>query len=64
MHSLQSYGEKKPVYDSNAYTYSSTYHAGTSTLQLYAHVTAPTDPEGRPGYHMTKLRGFDLTDSS
>ena len=64
MHSLQSHSEKKPVYDSNTYTYSSTYHAGTGTLQLYGHhVTAPTDPEGRPGYHMAKLRGFDLTDS-
>ncbi|KAK4449822.1 hypothetical protein QBC34DRAFT_83452 [Podospora aff. communis PSN243] len=64
MHSLQSYGKEEPVYDGNAYTYSSTYHAGTGTLQLYAHhVTAANDPEGRAEYHMTKLRGFDLTDS-
>lgn len=61
MHALQSYGEETPVYDGNAYTYSSTYHAGI--LRLYAHhVTAPTTPEGRPEYHMNKLRGFDLLD--
>ncbi|KAK4186402.1 hypothetical protein QBC35DRAFT_270291 [Podospora australis] len=64
MHSLQSYGEEEPVYDSNAYTYTTTYHAGTGTLQLYAHhITPPTAPGGRPEYHMTKLRGFDMTDS-
>ncbi|KAM7210664.1 hypothetical protein V8F06_013947 [Rhypophila decipiens] len=64
MHALQNYDQEEPVYDGKAYTYSSTYHAGTGTLQLYAHhATAPADPEGRPEYHMTKLRGFDLTDS-
>ncbi|KAK4182009.1 hypothetical protein QBC35DRAFT_220698 [Podospora australis] len=64
MHALQSYGEEKPVYDGNAYTYSSTYHAGTGTLQLYAHhATAPTDPEGRPEYHMTQIDAYALTGS-
>lgn len=59
MHSLQSHGEEEPVYDGNAYTYSSTYHAGT--LRLYAHhPTAPTTPGGRPGYHMTQVKGFDM----
>jgi hypothetical protein len=62
MHSLQSYGEEEPVYDGNAYSYSSTYHAGTGTLQLYAHhVTAPTPPEGQPEYHMTQVRVFSMT---
>ncbi|KEY64855.1 hypothetical protein S7711_10778 [Stachybotrys chartarum IBT 7711] len=64
MHSLQIYGEEEPVYDGNAYTYSSTYHAGTGTLQLYAHhTTAPTDPEGRQGYHMTQIDAYALTGS-
>jgi len=62
MHSLQNYSFDEPVYDGKAYTFSATYHAGTGTLQLYAHhVTAPTTPGGRPEYHMTKLDGFDMT---
>ncbi|KAL2255945.1 hypothetical protein VTK26DRAFT_2445 [Humicola hyalothermophila] len=64
IHALQNYGAEEPAYDGNAYTYTSTYHAGTGTLQLHAHhVTPPTAPGGRPEYHMTKLRGFDMTDS-
>lgn len=64
MHALQNYAEEDPSFDGNAYSYSSTYHAGTGTLQLYTHhVTAPTTPGGRPEYHMTKLRGFEMTDS-
>ncbi|KAK4181971.1 hypothetical protein QBC35DRAFT_510807, partial [Podospora australis] len=51
MHALQNYGAEEPVYDGNAYSYSSTYHAGTGTLQLYTHhVTPPTAPDGRPEY--------------
>ncbi|KAI0399450.1 hypothetical protein F4802DRAFT_37074 [Xylaria palmicola] len=62
MHSLQNYGEEEPAYDGNAYAYSSTYHAGTGTLQLYAHyVTAPIAPDGRPEYHMTQLDGYYMT---
>lgn len=62
MHSLQNYGETEPAYDGNAYTYSSTYHDGT--LKLYTHhFTAPAVVGGRPEYHMTKLRGFDVTDT-
>jgi hypothetical protein len=62
MHGLQSYGDKEPGFDGNAYTYSSTYHAGTGTLQLYTHhVTAPTAPGGRPEYHMTQVRAFPIT---
>lgn len=62
MHSLQNYGEDAPIYDGNAHTFSSTYHAGTGTLQLYAHhVTGPTAIEERPGYHMTQLKAYALT---
>ncbi|RKU39869.1 hypothetical protein DL546_000423 [Coniochaeta pulveracea] len=64
MHALQNYGEEEPVFDGNAYSYSSTYHAGTGALQLYTHhVTAPTAQGERPGYHMTKLGGYFMTDS-
>ncbi|KAH8906449.1 hypothetical protein BR93DRAFT_969641 [Coniochaeta sp. PMI_546] len=64
MHALQNYGDEEPGFDGNAYSYSSTYHAGTGTLQLYTHhVTAPTAPGGRPEYHMTTLRAFAMTDS-
>ncbi|KAH7176304.1 hypothetical protein EDB81DRAFT_635061 [Dactylonectria macrodidyma] len=62
MHALQNYGQTEPVYDGNAYTYSSTYFDGL--LRLYAHhVTAPATPRRRPKYHMTKLRVFEMTDS-
>ncbi|RYP49979.1 hypothetical protein DL768_004414 [Monosporascus sp. mg162] len=45
MHALQNYGEEELGFDGNAYTYSSTCHAGT--LKLYAHhVTPPTAPGG------------------
>ncbi|KAI1109214.1 hypothetical protein F5Y14DRAFT_444877 [Nemania sp. NC0429] len=65
MHALQNYGKKAPEYDGNAYTFSSTYHAGTGALSLYSHhVTAPATEGGRPEYHMTKLRGFDMTDTA
>ncbi|KAJ3499422.1 hypothetical protein NLG97_g356 [Lecanicillium saksenae] len=62
LHSLQSYGEDVPTYDGNAHAFSSTYHAGTGTLQLYAHhVTGPTGMEERPEYHMTQLKAYALT---
>ncbi|OAQ74389.1 hypothetical protein VFPFJ_10935 [Purpureocillium lilacinum] len=60
MHALQNYGEAKPTYDGNAYTFSSTYHDGT--LKLYTHhATAPSTVEGRPEYHMTQLDTWGMT---
>ncbi|KAM3566334.1 hypothetical protein ARSEF4850_000747 [Beauveria asiatica] len=60
MHSLQNYGEDKPIYDGNAYAYSSIYHSGQ--LVLYAHhMTGPTARGGCVKYHMTQLKGFLLT---
>ncbi|RMJ03710.1 hypothetical protein CDV36_014764 [Fusarium kuroshium] len=62
MHSLQNYGTEEPEYDGKAHAFSSTYHAGTGTLQLYAHhVTAPTTDGGRPEYHMTQVNGWQMT---
>lgn len=60
MHSLQNYDQVEPVYDGNAYTYSSTYHAGQ--LKLYTHhVTAPTTQGGQPEYHMAQLNAYAMT---
>ncbi|KAI1499124.1 hypothetical protein F5X99DRAFT_420161 [Biscogniauxia marginata] len=65
MHSLQNYGEGELVYDGSAFTFSSTYHAGTETLQLYSHhVTMPATPGGRPEYHMNQLDAYALTVSN
>ncbi|OAQ59447.1 hypothetical protein VFPPC_10506 [Pochonia chlamydosporia 170] len=62
MHTLQNYGTSNESYDGKAYTYSSTYHPATGTLQLYAHlVTAPTETGGRPEYHMTQLDTWGMT---
>ncbi|KAL7917158.1 hypothetical protein ACQKWADRAFT_61989 [Trichoderma austrokoningii] len=62
MHALQNYGEAEPTYDGNAYAFSSIYHAGTGTLQLYAHhATAPTTPGESPEYHMTNLDAWAMT---
>ncbi|KUI64798.1 hypothetical protein VM1G_00718 [Cytospora mali] len=62
IHSLQTYGQEDPVYDGNAYTYSTTYHDGQ--LKMYAHyATAPATPDGRPEYHMTQVRSFGMTDT-
>ncbi|RYP69868.1 hypothetical protein DL769_005161 [Monosporascus sp. CRB-8-3] len=62
MQSLRNYGEEEPVYDGNTYTFSSIYHAGTGTLQLYAHhVTSSTTPGGRLEYHVTELKAYALT---
>jgi len=62
MQALQNYGAEEPAFDGNAYTYSSTYHAGTGTLQLYAHhVTPPIAPGGRPEYHMAQVKAFAMT---
>ncbi|KAI5917726.1 hypothetical protein F4810DRAFT_704704 [Camillea tinctor] len=59
MHSLQNYDEEKPVYDSNAHPFSSTYHNGQ--LYLYAHhATAPATSGGGPEYHVTMLDVYAL----
>ncbi|KAF2185822.1 hypothetical protein K469DRAFT_631719 [Zopfia rhizophila CBS 207.26] len=59
---IQSYGQDGYNYDGNAYTFASTYHSGTGTLQMYAmHPTEPKEPGGRPQYHMTQLDGYHMT---
>lgn len=62
MHSLQNYGVNTPKYDGNAYSYPSTFHNGTGTLQLYStHITPPHAPGGRPEYHMTQIKSYAMT---
>ena len=62
---IQTYGQDDRSYDGNAYTIAATYNSGASTLKMYAmHPTEPADPAGRPQYHMTQLRGYDLTNDA
>ena len=64
MHHLVNHGRVEAEYDGNMRTYSTTYHPATSTLKLYGHhTTAPQAPGHSPQYHMSQLRGFDMTDS-
>ncbi|KAL2871757.1 uncharacterized protein BJX67DRAFT_86618 [Aspergillus lucknowensis] len=71
MHALQSYQpqqEEKPaaVYDENAYSITSTYHADTGTLSLYAN--HPREATGRPGsppeHVMTRLGAWLMTNDA
>lgn len=60
MHELQSYRQDQPIYDGNAYTLTTTYHAGSGSLKLYS--THPTQlADGNIEYHMTPIRGWDMT---
>jgi len=61
MHQLQSYGAGEPVYDNNAYSLGTTYHAGTGTLQMYASHITPTGPGGSSEYHTTQIGAHALT---
>jgi hypothetical protein len=61
MHSLQSYSEGKPFYDGNAYTITSTYHAGTGTLQMYTMYPTRREDGVSPEYHMSQVRAWVLT---
>ncbi|KAH6618360.1 hypothetical protein B0J18DRAFT_371554 [Chaetomium sp. MPI-SDFR-AT-0129] len=58
MHALQNYSIKRPTFDGNAYTYSSTYLYGH--LKLFAHHSTAT-PDGLPEYHMTQVGAYSLT---
>lgn len=60
IHNLQNYGQKEPIYNSQPYTYSLTYHNGQ--LQLFAHhTTAPTASDSRRKYYTNQLRTFKMT---
>lgn len=55
MYQLQSYKHQKPVYDCNAYTITTSYHAGT--LNMYT--THPTQADGTTEYHMSRVDGWN-----
>ncbi|KAI9752493.1 MAG: hypothetical protein M4579_005617 [Chaenotheca gracillima] len=60
MHSLQSFGQEKLIFDNNAYTISSIYYAGT--LRMFtSHPSRPTSPRGRPEYCMKQLNAWAMT---
>lgn len=60
MLSLQNYGVEEPVYDDNAYSFTTVYHIGH--LELYTtHPTAPTSVGGPAKYHMTQIGSYATT---
>ena len=60
--SLQSYGLPKPIYDNNAYTFTSIYSDGQ--LKMYgSYPTQPTDPKNGPEYSMHQLGAFAMTNN-
>ncbi|KAL7963197.1 hypothetical protein V8C34DRAFT_310744 [Trichoderma compactum] len=60
MHALQNYLQAEPVYDGNAYAFTSTLLSGTLTLYAH-HITAPVAPGQRPCQHTTQLNAYALT---
>lgn len=60
MLTLDNYLKEKPVYDGNAYAFSSTLVGGTLTLYAH-HITAPVSPGERPDHHTTQLKAYALT---
>jgi hypothetical protein len=63
MQRLQSYEQPEPVYDNNAYTITSSFD-GEHFHMYTTHPTKPTNPRGRPEYHMNQLRSFAMTGSA
>ena len=57
---LQNYGDQSPVYDGNAYTMVSTYHAGEGSLRMYA--THPSQSAtDQTEYHSTHVDSYTMT---
>ncbi|KAJ9493410.1 hypothetical protein H2202_011120 [Exophiala xenobiotica] len=62
IHELRNYKAAEPEYDDKARSFSTTYHAGTGTLQTYVHhLTAPLTPGGESEYHMTQTNSYAMT---
>lgn len=60
MHALQNYLQAEPLYDGNAYAFTSTLLDGFLTLYAH-HITAPVAPGQRPCQHTTQLDAYALT---
>ena len=59
---LQNYGNATQVYDGDAYTISSTYYPGTSTLQIYiTHPGPPASGGSESQYYLTQLDTYGMT---
>lgn len=60
MHALRTYlSDEKPDYDDKAYAFTATLVR--ANLELYSHhLTAPSQPGGRPSCHMTLLQAYAL----
>ncbi|KAJ4182637.1 hypothetical protein NW767_013782 [Fusarium falciforme] len=59
-HSVQALGAPELPYDNRAYTLTSTYHGGQ--LKMFAHhPIQPLTPGEQPGYVMTQLKAFAMT---
>lgn len=59
IHSLQSYGQPTLIYDNNAYTLTSTYHAGA--LKMFTVHPLPPGPQHPAGFVMTQVNSWSLT---
>lgn len=60
MLTLQNFGREETVYDGKAWAFSAVYNMDVLTLYAH-HVEAPEGEGGRPWYHMTRLRTYQLT---
>lgn len=62
VHELRSYVDAEASYDNNAYTITSTYHAGNGDLTIYSsHPVLSNDPKNTIEYRMTQLDGWKMT---
>lgn len=61
MHSIQNYLQAEPLYDGNAYAFSSILLGGFMTLYAH-HVTAPRSAGQQPEYITTQLKSYALCD--
>ena len=62
VHELRLYVDGETLYDNNAYTITSTYHAATGVLNMYTmHPTPSTDPGNVSNFRQTQLGGWSMT---
>ncbi|KAL7919042.1 hypothetical protein ACQKWADRAFT_213690 [Trichoderma austrokoningii] len=59
MHALQNYLVDEPIYDGNAYAFTSTLH--DEALKLFAHHLTAAESGQRPELHTTQLKAYALT---
>ena len=62
---LENYGQPQTEHDGNMKSFSCIYHPATTNLKLFGHhTTAPQAPGLPPQYHMTQIKGYDMSDSA